>query len=49
MVDADGNESAGFPWAEVGLDALHRHAADAGMVPRQSWTAEGRNFCELLA
>lgn len=49
VVDADGNESAGFPWAEVGLDALHRHAAEAGLVARQSWTAEGRNFCELLA
>ncbi|ROP74636.1 bifunctional 2-polyprenyl-6-hydroxyphenol methylase/3-demethylubiquinol 3-O-methyltransferase UbiG [Curtobacterium sp. PhB115] len=49
VVDADGHESAGFPWAEVGLEALHRHAADAGLVARQSWTAAGRSFCELLA
>ncbi|MEJ8285695.1 SAM-dependent methyltransferase [Curtobacterium sp. PvP017] len=49
VVDTDGHESAGFPWAEVGLDALHRHAADAGLVARQSWTVAGRSFCELLA
>lgn len=49
VMDADGHESAEFPWAEVGLDALHGHAAAAGLVARQSWTAEGRNFCELIA
>lgn len=49
VVDTDGHESAGFPWAEVGLDALHRHAADAGLLARQSWTVAGRSFCELLA
>ncbi|WIE65517.1 class I SAM-dependent methyltransferase [Curtobacterium sp. MCLR17_036] len=49
VMDADGHESAGFPWAEVGLDALHRHAAAAGLVARQSWTVEGRSFCELVA
>jgi SAM-dependent methyltransferase len=49
VVDTDGHESAGFPWAEVGLDALHRYAADAGLVARQSWTVAGRSFCELLA
>ncbi len=49
VMDADGHESAGFPWAEVGLDALHRHAATAGLVARQSWTVEGRSFCELVA
>ncbi len=49
VVDTDGHESAEFPWAEVGLDALHRHAADAGLVARQSWTVAGRSFCELVA
>ncbi len=49
VVDTDGHESAGFPWAEVGLDALHRYAADAGLMARQSWTVAGRSFCELLA
>lgn len=49
VVDTDGHESAAFPWAEVGLDALHDHAAAAGLLARQSWTAEGRTFCELIA
>ncbi|WP_420366489.1 methyltransferase domain-containing protein [Curtobacterium sp. L3-7] len=49
VVDTDGHESAEFPWAEVGLDALHRHAADGGLVARQSWTVAGRSFCELVA
>lgn len=49
VVDTDGHESAEFPWAEVGLDALHRYAADAGLVARQSWTVAGRSFCELVA
>ncbi|MFJ4294961.1 methyltransferase domain-containing protein [Curtobacterium sp. NPDC089689] len=49
VVDADGHESAAFPWAETGLDALHGHAADAGLLARQSWTADGRTFCELIA
>jgi len=49
VIDADGNESAGFPWAEVGLDALQDHAAAAGLAPRQSWSAAGRSFCELIA
>lgn len=49
VMDADGHQSAAFPWAEVGIDALLDHAADAGLTARQSWTAEGRTFCELVA
>ncbi|MBT2502817.1 class I SAM-dependent methyltransferase [Curtobacterium sp. ISL-83] len=48
VVDADGHESAAFPWAEVGVDALLRHAEAAGLTARQSWTASGRTFCELI-
>ncbi|WP_267422162.1 MULTISPECIES: class I SAM-dependent methyltransferase [unclassified Curtobacterium] len=49
VVDTDGHASAEFPWAEVGLDALRRHAADVGLTARSSWTAAGRSFCELVA
>lgn len=49
VVDVDGNRSEGFPWAEVGVDALLRHAATAGLSARQSWTTDGRTFCELVA
>jgi len=49
VVDADGHQSAGFPWAEVGIDALLEHAATAGLTARQSWTDDGRTFCELIA
>lgn len=49
VVDADGHQSAEFPWAEVGVDALLDHAERAGLTARQSWTAGGRTFCELLA
>lgn len=49
VVDTDGHESDEFPWAEVGLDALRRHALTAGLEPRASWTAAGRSFCELVA
>ncbi|MGN7190281.1 MULTISPECIES: bifunctional 2-polyprenyl-6-hydroxyphenol methylase/3-demethylubiquinol 3-O-methyltransferase UbiG [unclassified Curtobacterium] len=49
VVDADGNQSAAFPWAEVGIDALLGHAEVAGLRPRQSWTVGGRTFCELVA
>ncbi|WP_420369888.1 class I SAM-dependent methyltransferase [Curtobacterium sp. L1-20] len=48
VIDADGHQSAGFPWAEVGVDALLDHAERAGLTARQSWTASGRTFCELL-
>ncbi|MGN8051245.1 class I SAM-dependent methyltransferase [Curtobacterium sp. 22159] len=49
VVDAAGHQSAGFPWAEVGIDALLEHADGIGLVARQSWTAGGRTFCELVA
>jgi SAM-dependent methyltransferase len=49
VVDADGHRSGAFPWAEVGIEALLAHAAAAGLTARQSWTAEGRTFCELVA
>jgi len=49
VTDADGHASSAFPWAEVGLTALHAHAATAGLTARQSWTDGGRHFCELIA
>ncbi|OIH97690.1 bifunctional 2-polyprenyl-6-hydroxyphenol methylase/3-demethylubiquinol 3-O-methyltransferase UbiG [Curtobacterium sp. MCBA15_001] len=49
VIDTDGHASAEFPWAEVGLHALRRHAARVGLEPRASWTTAGRSFCELVA
>lgn len=38
-----------FPWAEVGLDALYRHAEQAGLYPADVWSAGGRSFATLAS
>jgi SAM-dependent methyltransferase len=38
-----------FEWAEVGLDALRRHAEEAGYSFTGSWTADDRTFVELVS
>jgi SAM-dependent methyltransferase len=45
--DDQGNESQTFPWAEVGVDALHDYAGQAGLRIRDAWHAEGRRFARL--
>jgi len=49
VVDEQGRASATFPWAEVGREALGRHAAAAGLRVSQTWSASGRTFCRLVA
>lgn len=46
-----GGEPVGpsFPWAEVGLDALYRHAERAGLYPADVWSAGGRSFATLAS
>ena len=48
VVDEQGRASATFPWAEVGREALGRHAAAAGLRVAQTWSASGRTFCRLV-
>ncbi len=47
LVDSRGNESAVFPWAEIGLHALVRRASALGLVLRQAWELDERIFCRL--
>ncbi|GAA4671583.1 class I SAM-dependent methyltransferase [Frondihabitans cladoniiphilus] len=47
VVDDRGGSSAGFPWAEVGRDALGRHAASAGLAVSRTWRVAERSFCRL--
>lgn len=49
IVDTNGHESAAFPWAVIGADALAERARSAGLVPSQSWVIDGRAFCRLAA
>lgn len=49
IVDTNGHESAAFPWAVIGADALVNRAEAAGLVPGQSWIIDGRAFCRLAA
>jgi len=49
IVDERGNTSEEFPWAEVGHEAVVRHAEVAGLTHGGTWTDEGRTFCELVA
>jgi SAM-dependent methyltransferase len=46
LVDDLDHESPPFPWAEVGVRALHGHAAAAGLVAVREWSAQGRSFAE---
>ena len=47
LVDARGDKSAFFPWAEIGLNPLTRIAEELGLALVQSWTIDGRSFCRL--
>jgi len=47
LVDADGGQSAVFPWAEIGLNRLVEIAADLGLLPSQEWILGDRSFCRL--
>lgn len=49
VVDDQGHASAAFPWAEVGREALHRHARRSGLRVAQTWSVDGRTFCRLRA
>jgi SAM-dependent methyltransferase len=46
LVDDLDHESPPFPWAEVGVHALHGYAAAAGLVACREWSAHGRSFAE---
>lgn len=38
-----------FGWAEIGLEALRRHAEPAGLRPVETWSAGGRSFATLAS
>jgi SAM-dependent methyltransferase len=46
LVDDLDHESPPFPWAEVGVRALHGYASAAGLVACREWSAHGRSFAE---
>ena len=46
LVDDLEHESPPFPWAEVGVSALHRYAAQAGLIGVREWSVHGRSFAE---
>jgi SAM-dependent methyltransferase len=46
LVDDLDHESPPFPWAEVGVNALHGYASAAGLVACREWAAHGRSFAE---
>ena len=48
VVDEQGHASATFPWAEVGREALGRHAVAAGLRVSQTWSVGRRTFCRLV-
>lgn len=49
VVDIRGHQSAAFPWAEIGSEALAQKAALAGFAADQAWTSDGRFFSRLAA
>jgi len=49
VVDIRGHQSAAFPWADLGRDALAQRSASAGFSAIQSWEADGRFFSRLAA
>lgn len=48
LEDSDGRRSGAFPWAEIGVAALRRRAANAGLVVVQDWVVDNRSFARLL-
>ncbi len=49
VIDDLGRASLPFAWAEVGIEALHGHAARAGLALIQQWTRGGRTFAEYAS
>jgi SAM-dependent methyltransferase len=47
VTDDAGRRSLPFAWAEVGADAIGRHAGEAGLAIRSRWCRGGRTFVEL--
>jgi SAM-dependent methyltransferase len=45
VVDIRGQQSACFPWAEIGRDALTVRAIDSGLRLLSAWETDGRSFC----
>ncbi|WP_375406507.1 methyltransferase domain-containing protein [uncultured Amnibacterium sp.] len=48
VVDDLGRRSVPFAWAEVGVAALRRHAASAGLVWEREWAGQERSFAEYV-
>jgi SAM-dependent methyltransferase len=48
LVDGNGEGSATFPWAEIGITALLGRARTVGLELRQSWTEDDRSFARLV-
>jgi SAM-dependent methyltransferase len=46
LVDDLDDESLPFPWAEVGVRALHAYADDAGLAVVREWSVNDRSFAE---
>lgn len=47
LVDAEGRESAPFPWARIGWCAIRGVAAEAGLAVAEHWDAAGRHFVRV--
>ncbi|WP_150308148.1 class I SAM-dependent methyltransferase [Planctomonas psychrotolerans] len=47
VVDSRGEQSAPFPWAEIGSTALESRAGGVGLRVDQTWGRGGRTFCRL--
>jgi SAM-dependent methyltransferase len=47
LVDANGRESARFPWAEIGLRPMVQIAHELGLSLARAWQLDGRSFCRL--
>jgi SAM-dependent methyltransferase len=47
LVDANGRESARFPWAEIGLRPMIAIAHELGLSLARAWQLDGRSFCRL--
>jgi SAM-dependent methyltransferase len=49
VVDDLGRSSLPFPWAEVGIHALHAHATRAGLAFVRTWMRGDRTFVEYAS
>jgi SAM-dependent methyltransferase len=47
VVDAEGAQSAVFPWAEIGFARLSEIARASGFVAERAFAQGGRRFCRL--